>query len=142
MEKILKHLNDMQSEVSSLKTASSSSSLPTPHQKHSLYCEQSGDEYSTDQDSFHESASFSSKKRDRSPSPHEEVDDDPSYRETLAAISTLLEVKVPEESADQSTKIFGSHSGDLNRKATLLMVMPLLEGVVDRWNFYVAKATV
>ena len=40
----------------------------------------------TDQSSVHETASFSSKKRDRSPFPHEEVDDDPSYRETLVAI--------------------------------------------------------
>ena len=104
-EKILKCLDDMQSQISSLKSASSSS-LPTPHQKRSLQGEQSGDEYSTDQDSFHESASFSSKKRDRSPSAHEEVDDDPSYRETLAAIRTLLNVEVPEESADQPTKIF------------------------------------
>ena len=48
---------------------------------------------------------------------------------------------MPEESADQPTKIFVSRSGDLKRKATLPMVMPPLEGVVDRWNFYEAKAT-
>ena len=63
LEKILKRLDDMQSQISSLKMASSSSSLPSPHQKRFLHFEQSGDEYSTDQDSYHESASFSSKKK-------------------------------------------------------------------------------
>ena len=108
--KILQRLEDMQSQITSLKTSSSSSSsLPTPHQPRPRALE-SGEDAFSDVSSVHESTSISSRKRLRSPSPHEEVEEDPTYRETLAAIRALLQVEVPEEPFDQPTKIFGSKS--------------------------------
>ena len=77
----------------------------------------------------------------RSPSPHDEVEDDPSYRETLAAIRALLEVEVPDKSSDQPTKIFGSKNKGFKKKQTLPMVIPPLDGIVLRWDFYEAKAS-
>ena len=79
--KILQRLEDMQSQITSLKTnSSSSSSLPTPHQPRPRALE-SGEDAFSDVSSVHESTSISSRKRLRSPSPHEEVEEDPTYRE-------------------------------------------------------------
>ena len=140
--KILQRLEDMQSQITSLKvSSSSSSSLTTPHQPRSSRALDSGEDGLSDYSSVHESTSVSSRKRLRSPSPHEEVEEDPTYRETLAAIRTLLEVEVPEESSDQPTKIFGSKNKDSKKKQILPMVMPPLEGIVQRWDFYEAKAS-
>ena len=139
--KILQGLEDMQSQITSLKASSSStSSLPTPHQPRSCTFE-SGEEVLSDYSSVHESTSVSSRKRMRSPSPHEEVQEDPTYKETLAAVRALLQVEVPEESSDQPTKIFGSKNKDSKKKQVLPMVMPLLDGIVQRWDFYEAKAS-
>ena len=92
----------MQSQITSLKAnSSSSSSLPTPHQPRSSRALESGEDGFSDVSSVHESTSISSSKRLRSPSPHEEVEEDPTYRKTLAAIRALLQVEVPEESSDQ-----------------------------------------
>ena len=111
--KILQRLEDMQSQITSLKASSSStSSLPTPHQPHSSCTFESGEEVLSDYSSVHESTSVSCRKRMRSPSPHEEVEEDPKYKETLAAVRALLQVEVPEESSDQPTKIFGSKNKD------------------------------
>ena len=108
--KILQRLEDMQSQITSLKTnSSSSSSLPTPHQPRPRALE-SGEDAFSDVSSVHESTSITSRKRLRSPSPHEEVEEDPTYRKTLAAVRALLQVEVPEEPSDQPTKIFGSKS--------------------------------
>ena len=107
--KILQRLEDMQSQITSLKVSSSaSSSLPTPHQPRASRAVDSGEDALSDFSSVHESISVSSRKRQRSPSAHEEVEEDPTHRETLAAIRTLLEVEVPEESSDLPSKIFGS----------------------------------
>ena len=139
--KILQRLEDMQSQITSLKTnSSSSSSLPTPHQPRPRALE-SGEDAFSDVSSVHESTSISSRKRLRSPSPHEEVEEDPTYRETLAAVRALLQVEVPEEPSDQPTKIFGSKSKESKKKQVLPMVMPPLEAIVQRWDFYEAKAS-
>ena len=117
LSKILQRLEDLQSQITSLKaTSSSTSSLPTPHQALSSHLVESGEEVLSDCSSVHESTSVASRKRMRSPSPHEEVEDDPTYRETLAAIRAFLEVEVPEESSDQPTKIFGSKNKDSKKK--------------------------
>ena len=139
--KILQRLEDMQSQITSLKANSSaSSSLPAPHQPRASRALGSGEDALSDFSSVHESTSVSSHKRQRSPS-HEEVEEDPTYRETLAAIRTLLEVEVPEESSDLPSKIFGSKNKDSRKKQVLPMVMPPLEGIVQRWDFYEAKAS-
>ena len=115
--KILQRLEDMQSQITSLKASSSaSSSLPTPHQPRASRAVDSGEDALSDFSSVHESISVSSRKRQRSPSPHDEVEEDPTYRETLAAIRTLLEVEVPEESSDLPSKIFGSKNKDSRKK--------------------------
>ena len=122
--KIVQRLEDMQSQIRSLKTnLSSSSSLPTPHQPRASRALDSGEDALSD---FSSVPSVSSRKRQRSISPHEEVEED---RETLAAIRTLLEVEVPEESSDQPSKIFGSKNKDSRKKQVLPMVMPPLEGM-------------
>ena len=140
--KILQRLEDMQSQITSLKASSSStSSLPTPHQPRSSRTFESGEEVLSDYSSVHESTSVSSCKRMRSPSTHKEVEEDPTYRETLAAVRALLQVEVPEESSDQPTKIFGSKNKDSKKKQILPMVMPPLDGIVQRWDFYEAKAS-
>ena len=111
--KILQRLEHMQSQITSLKASSSaSSSLPTPHQPRASRAVDSGEDAWSDFSSVHESISVSSRKRQRSPSPHEEVEEDPTYRETLAAIRTLLEVEVPEEFSDLPSKILGSKNKD------------------------------
>ena len=110
--KILQRLEDMQSQITSLKASLSASSyLPTPHQPCASRAVDSGEDALSDFSSVHESKSVSSRKRQRSPS-HEEVEEDPTYRETLAAIRILLEVEVPEESSDLPSKIFGSKNKD------------------------------
>ena len=73
----------MQSQITSLKASSSStSSLPASHQPRSSRIVES-EEVLSDYSSVHESTSAASRKRMRSPSPHKEVEDDPTYRETL-----------------------------------------------------------
>ena len=140
--KILQRLEGMQFQITSLKANSSaSSSLPAPHQPRASRALDLGEDALSDFSSVHESTSVSSRKRQRSPSPHEEVEEDPTYRETLAAIRTLLEVEVPEESSDLPSKIFGSKNKDSRKKQVLPMVMPPLEGIVQRWDFYEAKAS-
>ena len=132
----------MQSQITSLKASSSStSSLPTPHQARSSRVVESGEEVLSDYSSVHESTSFASRKRMRSPSTHEEVEDNPTYRETLAAIRALLEVEVTKESSDQPTKLFGSKNKDSKKKQILPMVMAPLDGIVQRWHFYKAEAS-
>ena len=125
----------MQSQITSLASSSSTSSLPTPHQPRSSCTFESGEEVLSDYSSVHESTSVSSHKRMRSPALHEEVEEDPTYGETLAAVRALLEVEVPEESSDQPTKIFGSKNKDSKKKQILPMVMPPLDGIVQRWDF-------
>ena len=121
--KILQRLEDMQSQITSLKASSSStSSLPTPHQPHSSCTFEFGEEVLSDYSSVHESTSVSSRKRMRSPSPHEEVEEDPTYRETLAGVRALLEV---EESSDQPTKIFGSKIKIPRKNRSFLWSCPL-----------------
>ena len=141
--KILQRLEDMQSQIMSLKanSSSASSSLPTPHQPRASRALDSGEDDLSDFSSVHESTSVSSRKRQRSLSLHEEVEQDPTYRETLAAIRTLLEVEVPEESSNLPSKIFGSKNKEFRKKQVLPMVMPPLEGIVQRWDFYEAKAS-
>ena len=79
--KILQRLENMQSHITSLKASSSaSSSLPTPHQPRASRAVDSGEDALSDFSSVHESISVSSRKRQRSPSPHDEVEEDPTYR--------------------------------------------------------------
>ena len=56
---------------------------------------------------MHESTSVSSRKRRRSPSPHEEVEEDPTNRETLAAVRELLQIEVPEDPLINPLKYLG-----------------------------------
>ena len=138
---MLQRLNDMQSQITSLKASSfSASSLPTPREACNSHVEESGKEVLSDYSSVHESTSSTSRKRNRSPSPHKEIEDNPSCRETLAAIRALLEVEVPDEFSDQPTKIFVSKNKDLKKKPTLPLVMPPSDGIVQRWDFHEAKA--
>ena len=74
-----------------------------------------------------------SKKRDRSPLPEE---DDPSYRQTLVAVCTLLEHTIPDEFSEQPSHIFGSKLKEKRRSSLLPMVMPLVDGVLERCDFY------
>ena len=46
-----------------------------------------------------------SKKRDRSPSP-DDIEDDPSYRQTLAAVHSLLDLTIPEEFSTTFSKFW------------------------------------
>ena len=71
LSKILQRLEDMQSQITSLKASSSStSSLPTPQQARSSRLVESGEEVLSDFSSVHKSTSVASHKRMRSPSPH------------------------------------------------------------------------
>ena len=116
--KILQRLEDMQSQITSLKTSSSSSSsLPTPHQPCPRALE-SGEDAFSDVSSVHESTSISSRKRLRSPSPHEEVEEDPTYRETLLSelyyrlkfqknpLTNLPKFLVPRAKSQRKNKFF------------------------------------
>ena len=82
-------------------------------------------------------------KRARSLSPHqldkqslvreEEVEDDPSYRQLLASVRNLLDLRTPEESSEALSKIFGSK--DRKRKNPVLpMVLPPVEEINNRWS--------
>ena len=53
----------------------------------------------------------------------------------------MLEVEVPEEFSDQPTKIVGSKNKNSKKKQILPMVMSHLDGTVQRWDFYEAKAS-
>ena len=86
---------------------------------------------------FQEAGSVSSPK-DRSP----DIDEDPTYRQTLVAVYTLLGLIIPDKFSGQPSRIFESKLKENKRKSTLLpMVIPPLEGLLDRWDFYEKKAT-
>ena len=80
-----------------------------------------------------------SKKRERSPSP-DDTEDDPSYRQTLAAVRSLLDLRIPDEFSEQPSQIFGSKLKDKRRSSLLPMVMPPVDGVLERWDFYEKKS--
>ena len=97
-------LNDRNSEVSA--------SIASVHSEEG----KASDEDSTLHDTIN------SKKRDRSPSP-DDTEDDPSYRLTLAAVRSLLELTIPDEFPEQPSHIFGSKLKDKHKSSLLPMAM-------------------
>ena len=63
----------------------------------------------------------------------EEVDDDPSYRQVLASVRSLLDLPTPEEYSEGPSKIFGSKD---RRKKIPILPMSLLpvEEINSRWS--------
>ena len=63
----------------------------------------------------------------------EEVDDDPSYRQVLASVRSLLDLPTPEEYTEGPSKIFGSK--DRKTKTPILpMSLPPVEEINSRWT--------
>ena len=83
---------------------------------------------------------FNTKKHDGSPSP-EHADDHPSCRQTLAAVRSLLDLTISEEFSEEPSRIFGSKLKDKWRSSLLPMVMPPVDGVLERWDFYEMKSS-
>ena len=92
LQTILQRLDDMQGQLTALKDRNSevSASIASIH---------SEEGEASDEDPALQEVN-NSKKRDRSPSP-DDIEDDPSYRQTLAAVHSLLDLTIPEEFSEQ-----------------------------------------
>ena len=80
-----------------------------------------------------------SRKRDRSPSPEEFLDEAPTYRQTLASIRSVLELALPEDPNQAPSRMFGSRES--KKKSLQPLSLPAVEAVVDRWKFYEKKTS-
>ena len=129
LQTILQRLDDMQGQLTALKDRNSEVSV-------SLHSEEGE---ASDEDSTLQELN-NSKKRDRSPSP-DDIEDDPSYRQTLAAVRSLLQLTIPEQFSEQPSRIFGSRQKDKRKSSLLPMVMPPVDGVLERWDFYEKKSS-
>ena len=127
LQVILRRLDDMQGQITSLKNRNSEVSVSIA----SVHSEEG--EASDEDSTLHDTVN--SKKRDRSPSP-DDTEDDPS----LAAVHSLLELTIPDEFSEQPSRIFGSKLKDKRRSSLLPMVMPPVDGVLERWDFYEKKS--
>ena len=132
LQTILQRLDDMQGQLTALKDRNSevSASIASVH---------SEEGEASDEDPALQEVS-NSKKRDRSPSP-DDIEDDPSYRQTLAAVCSLLDLTIPEEFSEQPSRIFGGRSKDKRKSSLLPMVVPPVDGVLERWDFYEKKSS-
>ena len=66
-------------------------------------------------------------------SKEEEVDDDPSYRQVLASVRSLLDLPTPEAYSEGPSKIFGSK--DRRKKTPILpLYLPPVEEINNRWK--------
>ena len=92
LQAILQRLDDMQGQLTALKDRNSevSACIASVHSEEG----EASDEDPTLQDTSN------SKKRERSPSP-DDMEDDPSYRQTLAAVRSLLDLSIPDEFSEQ-----------------------------------------
>ena len=63
----------------------------------------------------------------------EEVDEDPSYRQFLASVTSLLDLATPEEYIEVPSKIFGSKDRK-KKQAVLPMCLPPVEEINSRWT--------
>ena len=127
----MRRLDDMQGQLTALKNRNSEVSVSIA----SIHSEvgEASDEDPTLQDTSN------SKKRDRSPSP-DDTEDDTLYRQTLAAVRSLLDLSILDEFSEQPSQIFGSKLKDKCRSSLLPMVMPPVDGVLERWDFYEKKS--
>ena len=67
-----------------------------------------------------------------STSKEEDIDDDPSYRQVLASVGSLLDLPTPEEYTEGPSRIFGSK--DRRKKTPILpMSLPPGEEINSRW---------
>ena len=128
---ILKRLDAMQGQLTALKDRNSEVSA-------SIASIDSEEDEASDEDPTLQDTS-NSKKRERSPSP-DDTEDDPSYRQTLAAVRSLLNLSIPDEFSEQPSRIFGSKLKDKRRSSLIPMVMPPVDGVLERWDFYEKKS--
>ena len=131
LQAILKRLDDMQGQLTALKNRYSEVSVSIA----SIHSEEGE---ASDEDPTLQDTSIS-KKRERSPSP-DDTEDDPSYRQTLAAVRSLLDFSIPDEFSEQPSQIFGSKLKDKRRLSLLPMVTPPVDGVLERWDFYEKKS--
>ena len=86
-------------------------------------------------------------KRHRSPSPSlavyqkdEEVEEDPTYRQFLATVRTVLDLPTLEDTVEAPSKIFSSRDRGKKRPSPLPMSLPPLEELNDRWKALEKKA--
>ena len=93
------------------------------------------EELETGQDVEHRAWS----KRHRSPSPSsavyqrdEEVEEDPTYRQFLATVRTVLDLPTLEDTVEAPSKIFSSRDRGKKRPSPLPMSLPPLEELNDR----------
>ena len=64
------------------------------------------------------------------------------YRQTLAAVCTLLASLFQKNFSEQASRIIRSKLKENKRKSSLRpMAMPPVQGVLDRWDFYEKKAS-
>ena len=74
---------------------------------------------------------LSSSSEKHSTSKEEEVDDDPSYRQVLASVRSLLDLPTLEEFSEGPSKIYGS-KGRRNKTPILPMSLPPMEEINSR----------
>ena len=97
-----------------------------------------------DQGSIHDSSveGLGRSKRHRSPSPamaeckEDELDEDPSYRQFLSTVQSLLNLPTTDESTDAPSKIFSSCDRRKKKLAILPMSLPPVEEINARWKAF------
>ena len=103
---------------------------------------------STEEDpsSVDEVSSEGRSKRHRSPFPsfpeckEEELDEDPSYRQFLATVRSLLHLPTTDDSAEVPSKIFASRDRSKKKLAVLPTSLPPVEEINARWKALENKA--
>ena len=86
-------------------------------------------------------------KRHRSPLPStashmkdEEVEEDPTYRQFLATVRTVLDLPTLEDTVEVLSKIFSFRDRGKKRPSPLPMSLPPMEELNDRWKTLEKKA--
>ena len=148
--RILERLDSMQGRLSALEKGSTSVSSKevnmaeaTPHEVSERQKNASRSVFAvTEEEEESQEYRESRSKRAHSLSPSsdkptnckdEEVDDDPSYRQVLASVRSLLDLPTPEEYSEGPSKIFGSK--DRRKKIPILpMPLPPVEEINSRWS--------
>ena len=79
-------------------------------------------------------------RRGMSPSPglphckEEELDEDPSYRQFLSTVRSLLNLPTVDEAAEAPSKIFTSRDRSKRKQAVLSMSLSPVDEIIERWR--------
>ena len=163
LQLILAKLDNMQGRISSLVKASilSTSTTSSATSKEAVMAEFTSDHEGDRHRDRHSTRRFNSEeddtaslhdisevraKRHRSPSPglpdrkEEELDEDPSYRQFLSMVRSLLDLPTVDEAAEAPSKIFASRDRNKRKLSVLPVSLPPVDEITERWKALENKA--